>query len=202
MTDYTFHPEYVEPYYGLLMNANFVGQPDSTPRLFNGLKKIEKELDTFQLVSMLRSSWRPSKVAAWTIGFCQRVALEHELINTLRNTPFNSEHLIFGLAFLNTESSISSIESYVELETDSLKENFQLDRIDWLSFDWAIAALTWLDKTNNTNRIEKTLHVWDIFKKDIKIYEEKYQFKIDEWIRFKEKIRLFDEAMWLAKSYL
>jgi hypothetical protein len=102
MTDYTFHPDYVDPYYLLLMNANFVSRPEHIPGLFNGLKKIEKELDNVQLTHMLRSTWRPSKVAAWIIGLYQKVELEDELINKLYNSPIYCEHLIFALAFLNT----------------------------------------------------------------------------------------------------
>jgi hypothetical protein len=201
MTDYTFHPEYVDPYYLLLMNANFVREPESIPGLFSGLKKVEKELDNFQLTRMLRSSWRPSKVAAWIIGLYQKVELEDELIKTLNNTPTYCEHLIFALAFLNTENSIGSIESHIQLETDSLKENFQFLRIDIVSFDWAFAALSWLDKLNKTNRIENALHVWDKFKKGMEIYENKYRFKIDKSIRLDETTRVFDEAMSLAKSH-
>ena len=37
MTKYTFHPEYVAPYYELLMNANFVNQPDRISGLFGTL---------------------------------------------------------------------------------------------------------------------------------------------------------------------
>jgi len=42
----SFHPVYVEPYYLLLMNANFVDRPELIPGLFYGLKKIEKSLIT------------------------------------------------------------------------------------------------------------------------------------------------------------
>jgi len=201
MTDYSFHPDYVVPYYGLLMNANFVTEPKNIPVLFNGLKKIEKELDNVQLTDMLKSSWRPSKVAAWIIGLYEKVELEDELINTLVKDRIYCEHLIFSLAFLNTENSIASIEKHIHLETDSLRENFDLNRIERVSFDWAIAAIGWLDKLNKTTRMEKTLHVWYTFKKDIEGYEKKYRLKIDTLIHLDERITVFDKAMSLAKMY-
>jgi len=201
MTDYTLHPDYVAPYYLLLMNANFVRESENIPGLFNGLKKIEKELDNVQLTYMLRSSWRPSKVAAWIIGLYQKVQLEDELINTLHMAPMYCEHLIFALAFLNSENSISSIERHIQLETDSLKKNFDINRIDRVSLDWAIVALGWLDKVNKTNRIEKTLHVWEAFKKDVEVYEKKYRLKIDQLIPVNETVSVFDKAMSLVKLY-
>ena len=79
--------------------------------------------------------------------------------------------------------------------------NFQLLRIDQVSFDWAIAALTWLDKINKTKRVEKTLRIWDAFKRHVEIYENKYRFKLDRFIHIDEKIRIFDEAMVFANSY-
>lgn len=203
MTDYTFHPDYVNPYYLLLMNANFVRYPAEIPGLFNGLKKIEKELDNTQLTYMLRSSWRPSKVAAWLIGLYQKLELENELINTLHNSPIYCEHLIFALTFLNTETSISSIERHIQFRTDSLKEKFDFINIERMGFDCALVALGWLDKLNKTSRLERSLHVWDTFKKDVAEYEKKYRFKIDDYIRVDDIwIRHFDDAMTLAKMYI
>lgn len=201
MTNYTFHPDYVDPYYLLLMNANFVIRPDEIPGLFNGLKKIEKELDNIQLTHMLQSSWRPSKVAAWIIGLNQKVELEDELINTLHKTTVYIEHLIFALTLLNTEKSIGSIESFIQLKTDSMRKNFDWLRLDIMGFDWAIAAIVWLDKQNNTNKIEKTLQVWDAFKKDSEVFEKKYRLQIDKWVRVDETAKVFDAAMALAKLH-
>jgi len=201
MADYTFHPVYVDPYYSLLMNANFVREPEKVPELFNGLKKIEKELDNVELTYMLRSSWRPSKVAAWIIGLCHKVELEDELINTLHKSPSYCEHLIFALAFLNTDKSIAGIEHHIQLQTDYLKKKFDLNRIEQMRFDCAVAALGWLDKQNNTNRVEKSLQVWETFKKDVEVYTTKYRFPIDELMRVDEMTRFFDEAMSVANLY-
>jgi len=201
MADYTFHPLYVDPYYLLLMNANFVREPEKAPDLFNGLKKIEKELDNVELTYMLRSSWRPSKVAAWIIGICHKVELEDELINTLHKDPFYCEHLFFALAFLNTEKGIAGIERHIQLQTDYLKEKFDLIRIEKMRFDCAVATLGWLDKQNNTNRVERALQVWDTFKKDVEAYTTKYRFPIDELMRVDEMTRFFDEAMSVANLY-
>src|SRR5688572_128744 len=96
LLDYTFHPVYVNPYYGLLMNANFVRETEQVPKLFQGLRTIEKELDDFQLISMLRSTWRPAKVAAWLIGLNRKRNLEEELFNEIRKRPLYCEHLIFA----------------------------------------------------------------------------------------------------------
>lgn len=203
MTDYTFHPVYVDPYYLLLMNANFVREPKRVTELFNGLKKIEKELDNIQLTHMLRASWRPSKVAAWIIGLHRKMELEDELINVLHKNPIYCEHLIFALSLLNTEKSIDGIEKHIQLQTDSLKVKFDILRIETMRFESALVALGWLDKQNKTNRAEKSLQVWGSFKKDVAIYEKKYRrFNIDEYVRIDDTmVKFFDEAMSIAKTY-
>ena len=64
--DYTFHPTLVEPFYRHFMNANFLSEPEADRA--EVIAKFQKTLPLYteqDLRMMLRSSWRPAKVAAW-----------------------------------------------------------------------------------------------------------------------------------------
>jgi len=84
--------------------------------------------------------------------------LEDELIKTLDKSNGYCEHLIFALALLNTENGIAGIERYIQAKADAQREKLDIIRFETVRFGWAFAAIAWLDKLNDTNRLEKTLH--------------------------------------------
>lgn len=70
MSDLTFHPRWVKPFYGHLINPyNILSLSDRERAvLASQIIEIIPELDDRILREMLWESWRPAKVAAWIIG--------------------------------------------------------------------------------------------------------------------------------------
>jgi len=199
MIDYTFHPKYVEPYYLLLMNANFIRDPEKAPDLFRNLKLISSELDNAQLAIMLKSSWRPSKVAAWIIGLSGRKELEEDLIQLMKYNASYCEHVIFALTLLNAEAKV--MEEYI---TDQIRKSEALSVMDLerFSFAWAMAALDWLsDKKNVDVRTAEFTTTWQNFITTLETKSARLaNFNIHDMLKLPLTKRNFYQALRLVEQ--
>jgi hypothetical protein len=198
MIDYTFHPKYVEPYYLLLMNANFIRDPEKAPDLFRDLRQLSLELDNSQLSIMLKSSWRPSKVAAWIIGLAGKKELEEDLIQLMKYNASYCEHAIFALTLLDVESKV--LEEYI---TDQIRKSEALPVMDIerFSFAWAIAALDWLsDKKRNDVRSDKFTERWQSFIVSLETRANKaVNINIDDMLKLAATRKNFYHALQLVE---
>lgn len=199
MIDYTFHPKYVEPYYLLLMNANFIREPEKAPDLFRNLKLLSAELDNAQLAIMLKSSWRPSKVAAWIIGLSGRKELQEDLIQLMKYNASYCEHAIFALTLLDVEAKV--LEEYI---TDQMRKSEALPVMDIerFSFAWSMAALDWLsDKKNKDVRSDEFIRKWQSFIASLEAKANSVvNFNIHEMLKLSATRKNFYKALQLVEQ--
>ncbi|MFD0997851.1 DUF6000 family protein [Ohtaekwangia kribbensis] len=200
MIDYTFHPKYVEPYYLLLMNANFIREPEKAPDLFRNLKLLSRELDNAQLSIMLKSSWRPAKVAAWIIGLSGRTELEEDLIQLMKYNASYCEHLIFALTLLDVEVKV--LEEYI---TDQVKkaERLSITAIESISFGIALAARDWLcDKKGVTSANETFNKTWADFITMLEGKASRFpKFNVNDMLRLQADRKNFYKALTLVEQH-
>lgn len=200
MIDYTFHPKYVEPYYLLLMNANFIREPEKAPDLFRNLRLLSHELDNAQLSIMLKSSWRPAKVAAWIIGLSGRKELEEDIIQLMKYNASYCEHLIFALTLLDAEVKV--LEEYI---TDQVKksEKLSITAIESISFGIALAARDWLhERKGIASASEEFTKMWSDF---IAMLESKAsrlpKLNVNEMLRLQAEKKNFYKALTLVEQH-
>ena len=145
MPDLTFHPTLVVPFYGHLMNGNIVTLTPSEERvrLWCEFREVMRTVSDDMLVAMLRSSWRPAKVAAWAIADRGRHGLLPEVARQLKQSPDHAEHLCICLARLGGEEALVALLGYAEA-CAGVQLAGVLDS-DRLSTTWARCALRYLD---------------------------------------------------------
>jgi len=139
--DWTFHPTLVEPFYLLVMNANVLSETEAKQAEFmKSLGQAAASVTDDELLEMLRSSWRPAKVAAWLIAIGKREQFVPHLEAMLLVRPDHAEHVCIALAALHAISSVDALQRYVDFcaegkfaPGDELGER--------LSPDWAVAAI-------------------------------------------------------------
>ena len=175
--DLDFHPKYVNPFYGGLMNLNFmrIEIVKDPIEFLESVRQLRKELNNTEIIRLLFHNWRPSKVGAWLIGLCEILELENELIRYVHRHSVYCEHAIFNLMLLNSDDSVSAIKEYVisqlQLIVNLLKGNEEFKAIDIFernsiadSFD----ALNYLDSINSTTNYTDIIHseLWNSIKKE------------------------------------
>jgi hypothetical protein len=200
MIDYTFHPKYVEPYYLLLMNANFIREPEKAPDLFRNLRLLSHELDNAQLSIMLKSSWRPAKVAAWIIGLSGRKELEEDIIQLMKYNASYCEHLIFALTLLDAE--VKLLEEYI---TDQVKKagKLSITAIESISFGVALAARDWLyEKKGIAAASDEFTKMWSDFIGTLESKTSRLpKLNINDMLRLQAEKKNFNEALALVEQY-
>lgn len=200
MIDYTFHPKYVEPYYLMLMNANFIREPEKAPDLFRNLRLLSHELDNAQLSIMLKSSWRPAKVAAWIIGLSGRKELEEDLIQLMKYNASYCEHLIFALTLLDVEVKV--LEEYI-IDQVRKSEKLSITAIESISFGVALAARDWLyDKKGTVSGGEEFMKIWNDFMATLEGKVSRFpKFNIHDMLRLQADKKNFNKALALVEQH-
>ncbi len=172
MKELEFQAKYIAPFYGDLMNLNFLRKSENeTLLLFDNIEKLAKELKNVTLIELLNNSWRPSKVGAWMICLSNRDDLKPELVKYLsREAIHYSEHVLLCLLIMEEKNAANAIVKFIECQTKSYlkKENF-ID-IEILSIDWGISILKYLDNEYNANYIQEIYETnwWREFENKIK----------------------------------
>lgn len=222
MENLDFHPIYVNPYYGILMNANFAKDNWNTktnlPELIVNLRNLGNTLKEEDLITMLNANWRPSKVAAWIIGLSQKEHLEKDLQTKMRQTPNHCEHIIFALCLLNTEQSSNIIQEFVHTEIEKILKDFDFIKtifeIEKISFTWALAGISYLDSINQTNHLKELTAkngAWTNFKEYLqkqyhnkssksKNSENRNSKLLTQILAFEKKEQHFKKAMEMIKQ--
>lgn len=222
MGNLDFHPIYVNPYYRILMNANFAKDNWNTktnlPELIVNLRNLGNTLKEEDLITMLNANWRPSKVAAWIIGLSQKVHLETVLHIKILQSPVYCEHIIFGLCLLNTNQSINIIQDFLQTEMEKILKDFDfleaLFEIDKISFTWALAGISYLDSINQTNHLKELTAkngAWTNFKEYLqkqchnkssksKNSENRNSKLLTQILAFEKKEQHFKKAMEMIKQ--
>src|SRR5437762_12882413 len=116
MTDWTFHPTLVAPFYMHFMAGNIVTTTSAEERVnvLNEFRARAREVTDGQLREMLASTWRPSTVAAWFIAYLKRVHFTSEVEETLIARPMHVFHLCVCLATLELDSDRRALLIYIE----------------------------------------------------------------------------------------
>lgn len=170
-----FHPKYVEPFYIRLIGFGFMqnNNAESCVLFLNSIKELRKDLSNDEVLNLLNSNWRPSKVGAWLIGLCKISELKKELIEYLKNQPIYCEHAIINLAIFNTEDANRAIKDHLVNQLQNMldyslkKEGYNAFKIyDQNSISWGIGAIKYLDSLNSTNDFEVLIssEVWSSLK--------------------------------------
>jgi len=132
MADWTFHPRYVSPFYRSFMGGNLAHEtPAARAALLDRFRTCAAELGVVQLQEMLRSTWRPSTVAAWFIAAGRVVSLQAEVERFLRERPGHVAPMCLCLAHLGGSTALEALERYVD-RTHPCDES--------LTPEWALAA--------------------------------------------------------------
>ncbi len=141
--DYTFHPILVAPFYLQFMNANVLLMPThERARLIEQFRETLPLYSSKDLRYMLRSSWRPAKVAAWVIATRGDHAFVADLAEQLAKRD-HVEHICIALATLGGPSASEALHVYLASvlppggPSDPWEES--------ISPDWALAALELMD---------------------------------------------------------
>ena len=145
MSDLTFHPTLVAPFYAHFMNGNIVtlAPPEERARVWREFREVMGTVEDDTLLAMLRSSWRPAKVAAWAIADRRLHGLLPEVARQLKQSPDHAEHLCICLARLGGAEALAALTGYAEACAEGrLGGALESDR---LSTTWARCALQHLD---------------------------------------------------------
>lgn len=144
MTDWTFHPTLVAPFYLHFMGGNIVTITSPVERaiILKEFRTSALEVTDSQLLEMLRSSWRPSTVAAWFIAYLKRVNFSSEIEHMLLARPDHVLHLCVCLARLETDSAPKALLSYLNACADGKLQSSVYE--DSITPQWALCALEYL----------------------------------------------------------
>jgi hypothetical protein len=150
MTDWTFHPTLVAPFYMHFMGGNIVTTASAEER-GNVLREFHgraREVTDSQLREMLRSTWRPSTVAAWFIAYLKRLHFTSEVEEMLLAHPTHVLHLCLCLARLETDSAPKALLSYMEACAKGQLQSNDYD--ESITPEWAFCALEHLSPDRST----------------------------------------------------
>lgn len=141
--DWTFHPTLVAPFYGHLMRANITSYSlaDRKP-ILEAFRVRAAEVSDEQIQSMLFSSWRPAKVAAWFIAYGKRGQFVTTLQAMLLEQPNYVEHLCIALARVNDASTQAALVAYVDGCATGQLQSSPLD--ESITPEWAVCTLEYL----------------------------------------------------------
>lgn len=144
MSDWTFHPRYVEPFYLHFMNGNIVHEPPEVrTRLLTEFRLLSAELDDRQIGEMLESSWRSAKVAAWHVAYGRRAGLIPRIQALLIEQPAHVEHLCIALACVSHPETRAALLSYLEgCASGALLSHWDDEAV---RPEWAVCVLRHLD---------------------------------------------------------
>jgi hypothetical protein len=139
MADWTFHPRFVSPFYLHLMGGN-LARLDATERaaLHAEFHARAAEITEPELREMLRSSWRPSTVAAWFIAARRSVALQAEVERFLVERPGHVAPMCLCLAHLGGASAAEVLSHYVQECVDGAQRSQPCD--ESRTPEWALCA--------------------------------------------------------------
>ncbi|MDF1697569.1 MAG: DUF6000 family protein [Saprospiraceae bacterium] len=180
-----FHPHFVNPYYGGLMNLSFMSRYNQSERMdfLNSVKKLENGLSNEDICTLLHSGMRPSKVGAWIIGLCKIQELEYELIYYLNTRPIYCEHVLSSLASLQTNAAKKAISNFLSREIVTLQKHLEngkgylaMEQFDKHSLRIAFSALKYLDTVHGSHLYEEVIRSkkWTAIKKEwLKIIKQK-----------------------------
>lgn len=211
MTDWTFHPTLVAPFYLHFMGGNIVTTTPASERLtvLTEFRARATEVNDTQLREMLASTWRPSIVAAWYIAYLKRTVLLTEVEKTLLMRPSHAQHLCICLARLGDASASSTLLAYLErCASGQLQIN---EHDESITPEWALCALGHLDSDKRES--QGTL-LWNAFldnqKRSLGVgywgrpgKELQLQSFMNSWAnRLASSHQVFDELMVLFENEL
>ncbi|MEM8892000.1 MAG: DUF6000 family protein [Bacteroidota bacterium] len=201
-----FHPEFVAPYYGDLMNMNFARSEimDNPHEFLLEVRSLKNKLSSEDILILLNGNWRPSKVGAWIIGLGKMYELEDALEEYLKTKWIYLEHVICSLSILNTPTVVPKIQDFIENKFSEINQRESpiraLQLLERSSVDWAFAALKYLDKKNGTNNYQQSLKgegwiemgkvLWQLKKKEGMISE-----LAEDFLKVPERVLIFDKGM-------
>ena len=136
---YTFHPILVQPFYLDLMNAGLLARPKE--KRDEVVEKLRQTLPLFSdddIRGMLRSSWRPAKVAAWVIAARRDESFIPDLERHMKATHY-MEHACIALATLGSAQALGVLQRY--LRSILPPEKMPDCKDEAVSPDWALAAI-------------------------------------------------------------
>ncbi len=154
VSDWTFHPKYVEPFYRHFMNANIVREPPEVRApLLAEFRLRATELDDCQLGEMLESTWRPAKVAAWYVAYGQRVGCVPRIQTLLTGRPAHVEHLCIALARVRHPGTSAALLSYLEgCASGGLHVPWNEEAV---SPEWVVCVLKYLDAVGDAQAADE-----------------------------------------------
>jgi len=173
----SFFNKYVKPYYGGLMNLNFMRKEFKLDpvEFLKEVIALERELSHQEIRGMVsHENWRLSKVGAWIIGLCNIYELERGLIQQLQSRPIYSEHIIINLTLLNTPSGRMAILAYTRMQLEEIlkwtsNDNLYeaIEHFERSSIIWAFNAIKQLDILNSSDDFKNLLssETWSSLRK-------------------------------------
>jgi len=155
-----FHSKWVNPFYGKLMNGNFLRLKESEQKQFaENIQITLSELNDDILTQMLSSdNWRARLTAGWFIGFARRQSKVAEIGKNLLRFPHYAGMYCFALARIKNEQSLEYIEQY--LSTFLRPEHARNFNAETLSVQYALIALKWIAPNSAKSYYPE---MWDIF---------------------------------------
>ncbi len=159
MTDWTFHPTLVAPFYGSLMRANIAYYPpEKQEQVLSAFRILAMEVSDQQILEMLNSTWRPSIVAAWFIAYKQNPDYLPYLESILLARPGHVSHICICLARVSGTSTQSVLFSYLEGCANGSLQNSWID--ESITPEWVICTLEYL---YGSDIAKKTVAKWSEF---------------------------------------
>lgn len=140
MTDWTFDPDFVAPFYLHFMNGNLAFEPaDVQIKVLAEFRLRAAQLNEDKISDMLEGAWRSAKVAAWYIAFGRREKFIPRIQAILLERPMHIEHLCIALAWLPHPATQTALLSYLEgCATGFLQSGWQDESI---APDWALNVI-------------------------------------------------------------
>lgn len=155
----------MKPCYLRLMNANIVhDSPEEQARFAVLFKAALPKYRDADLEAMLRSSWRPSKVAAWVVAARRDRSFLPLLAERATESPQHAEHLLIALTVLGGNEGADAVTDYLRQILPPGGTAWPIDEA--VRPDDALAALALLDRRLGTDRASEFLNPdgpWDQF---------------------------------------
>lgn len=151
MYDYYEQSKFPKTYHLKLMNLNFTASMKDfeVSNLFKELEELGKKIPDKNLIEMLSSSWRSSKVAVWIILVSKREKLMNELTKCLLVSNSYSEHFLVSIAILRPINSGQIISEFLFRQINKFLMDEDILNLDTRSIDWCLALLKHIENTKN-----------------------------------------------------
>ncbi len=196
--DWELWKDWVEPYYMFLFNSRWLREPDnqSTPHFVKIVKPALANVNNSIIEELISyPNWRHQAVGCWFTGIKKRSQYIEEISKFLGGN-FRQMATCFALVRFNNDLSVYYLSQYLE-KFIACEKNFKDKHWNNIHWNWAIQALTYLDRQQGDFYFQK----YHLAKNQLGKHNSDITYIKDEQLLFK-KILNFCELYFTSDFFI